>query len=182
MMEDDKMFSDALMYGIIAPLIVDQRWPEVPEDLKLKAKAYRMFQSLQCVKEEMATEFDALIYLHTASLAQPFDHHWYNIYFHLFKKYFPEQASMLEKQDSYLPVELDKYEEYLLNSLRMWIYKQQINAVRERFKNDREQEQKQIEKHITLDSFIRGGERISIGIILSFLFGTWCHIPIDIPP
>ena len=122
------VFADALAYGLYAPLIVHPGWiSEVTVDLQLKARAYRMAQSLKCVKEKLSTEFDAFIYLYTALSVIPASKYWYNILFHLFKKYFPKHAKALGMEID----ELNDYERHLLIKLRRWIYNQQVKHLRE---------------------------------------------------
>jgi len=42
-----------------------------------------------------ATDYEAMVYLHTASLATPFSESWYNIYMYLLSKYYPQQAKRI---------------------------------------------------------------------------------------
>jgi len=70
-MSSRNIFEGAFKYSLFAPLIVDERYMDVPEHLVLKAKGIRVMNSLRRVQEEMATEFDALIYLHIVSLRIP---------------------------------------------------------------------------------------------------------------
>jgi hypothetical protein len=123
------IYFKALVYGLFAPAVVDRRWMEVPEHLKILGKGHRMLNSLQCVRDEIATEFDALIYLHTASLSVPFNTTWFNIYVYLFRKFFPEHAKVINLPE----VEsLDAYETSQLNDLRKWIFRQQMKNLKER--------------------------------------------------
>mgnify|MGYP000409703317 CR=1 FL=1 len=41
---------------------------DVPEHLVPKAKGIKIMNSLKCVQEEMATEFDILVYIYADSL------------------------------------------------------------------------------------------------------------------
>jgi len=130
----NKKFKDlifkSLAYGLLAPVVVDKRWNEISENLKILAKGHRMMQSMNCVTARLATEFDALVYLHTASLCVPFNTTWYNIYTYLFRKYFPMHAEVVGiDTDS-----LNDYEKYQLDQLRAWIFKQQIKAIKEKYK------------------------------------------------
>jgi len=128
LIRDEKLFIDAVAYGILAPTIIDSRWPKVNQDLILKAKAIRMIEAPKCLKEEMATEFDALVYIHTVSLCIPLSKHWFRIYCYLFRKYFPRHAEKLQIKIE----ELSYYEMYELNKLRKWIFMQQIKALKNR--------------------------------------------------
>ena len=116
----------SLVYGLLAPAVVDKRWKDVPEQLKILGKAHRMAKSLECVQNEIATEFDALIFLYTASLCVPFNTTWVNIYMYLFRKYLPSFADAAK-----LPVvNLDAFEKSELEKLRKWIFKQQVKKLR----------------------------------------------------
>ena len=85
-----------------------------------------MAKSLECVQNEIATEFDALIFLYTASLCVPFNTTWVNIYMYLFRKYLPSFADAAK-----LPVvNLDAFEKSELEKLRKWIFKQQVKKLR----------------------------------------------------
>ena len=53
--KNDSIFDDTIMYSIMAPLIVDQRWPEIPDDLKFQAKAPKIAEALKCIQQEMVT-------------------------------------------------------------------------------------------------------------------------------
>jgi len=118
-----------LVYGLFAPIVVYQGNEILPEYLKVLSKGHRMFNSINCVEQKIATEFDALIYLHTASLAVPFSTDWFEIYVHLFRKFFSKHADIID-----LPrVELDNYKEHLLRDLRSWIYKQQAKHLKNKF-------------------------------------------------
>jgi len=132
-MKEKVAFELAMSYAILAPTIVDPRWPEVPEHLKLKAKAIRTLKAPECIKEQLSTEFDALVYLHTVSLCVPFNEYWFRIYAYLFKKFFPKHAETLgQNAQLQIPNELSDYEKYLLNDLRRWIFRVQIRAIKEK--------------------------------------------------
>ena len=126
--ESEKLLLDAIAYGVFAPLIVDPRWSEVNENLVLKAKAIRMLETHMCIEKEIATEFDALIYLHTASMCVPFSDTWFRIYVYLFQKYFPKHAEKLNSRID----KLSDYEKYELKKLRKWIFQQQVKALKKR--------------------------------------------------
>ena len=85
-----KEFTFDMMYRLTAPTIVWRGYEnDVPKHLKEKVRFARM---LQAPNPTTATDEEAMLYLYTASLAQPFSHESYNIYTYLFKKFFPEQA------------------------------------------------------------------------------------------
>ena len=53
-------------------------------------------KDLRILFPNTAIDYEAMVYLHTASLALPFSEDWYNIYTYLFSKYYPEQAKKTE--------------------------------------------------------------------------------------
>ena len=124
------------------PIVVWRGWEDpflVPESIKARVLMERLIQVYRwassrggddCLDE--ATDAEALIYLHTASLAQPLDHHWCKIYFHLVGRYF-EAKDGLEFLQKYR--ELDGYEADLLSRLKRWIRSVQRKHVKEKLKD-----------------------------------------------
>ena len=119
-------FEKVLEYALKAPIVVDPRWNIVPEKLRDMALPLRILHSLDCVKNQRATEFEALIYLHTASMSQPLSDEWARIYMWLFRKYFPEKAKRINVPE----VTLNSYEKHLLDQLRYRIFKTQMKHIR----------------------------------------------------
>lgn len=71
---------------LFAPIIVYQGMEDmVTEEMKNRIELERLANP-----DEMATDYEAMVYLHTASLATPFSETWYHIYSYLFSKYHPE--------------------------------------------------------------------------------------------
>ena len=93
----------------------------VTEDMKFKIKIHRL-KALKENKElkDEATDYEAMVYLSSASLCQPLSQMWLNIYFHLFSKYYPEQAKEIGINHN-----LNTQEERELNRLKEWIFRQQ---------------------------------------------------------
>ena len=91
---------EALVYAWAASIVVDPRWPELDEQLKLRVRLARALEGPRCVKKRSATDMDALAYLHTASLSQPFNQTWFRIYNYLFTKLFPELAEAVLGKDA----------------------------------------------------------------------------------
>jgi len=89
----------------------------VTENMKTRIQIERLATPFS----ETATDYEAMVYLHTASLAVPFSQEWYNIYTFLFSKYHPEQAKVIGVYREQL-TELEQHE---LTKLKKWIYQQQ---------------------------------------------------------
>ena len=109
-------------YVLFAPII----GIDIPEYLKTTAMFYRIVDVEKCFKNRMATEFEALIAIFSASKLVPLDETWFRIYVYLFRKFFPSLAEKLK-----LPkVTLNEYELHKLNELRKDLFKKQIEALR----------------------------------------------------
>ena len=111
-----------IKYVLFAPIV----GIDVPERLKTTAMFYRIAEVEECFKNRMATEFEALIAIFSASKLAPLDETWFRIYVYLFRKFFPAHAEKLK-----LPkITLNEYELHKLNELRKDIFKKQIEALR----------------------------------------------------
>lgn len=104
---------------IFAPIVVFTGCEDiVTEEMKTKITIERFASPLS----ETATDYEAMVYLHTASLAVPFSREWYNIYAFLFSKYHPEQAKLIGVYRENI-TDTEKRE---LEKFKKWIYKQQM--------------------------------------------------------
>ena len=94
----------------------------VTEDMVFKVRIYRLKALMESreLKDE-ATDYEAMVYLSTASLCQPLSRVWLNIYFHLFSKFYPEQA----KEIGINPHTLNIQEVTELKRLKEWLFNQQ---------------------------------------------------------
>lgn len=125
---DDLIKSLAEVFTL--PIVV---WPgfededAVPSWMIERVRVERMIQHMKAVQGdwgalEEATDVEALIYLYTASLAQPLDEGWRRIYFHLARKYLGDRVSgdpalsFLEECRA-----LDEREARMLRELKRWI-------------------------------------------------------------
>ena len=92
-----------------------------------------MYRLLKVKGEDdgQATDFEAMLWIHTASLATPLDRHVFNIYAYLFRKYYPEQASNIfsEHEGVHLDVHLEASN---LRGLKEKIYLSQVKALKEK--------------------------------------------------
>jgi hypothetical protein len=104
---------------MFAPIVVFQGMEDmVTYDMKTRIEIER----LSTPAVETATDYEAMIYLHTASLAIPFSERWYRIYSHLFSKYHPEQAKTIGVYSE----QINEQEQRELSRLKKWIYHQQL--------------------------------------------------------
>jgi len=104
---------------MFAPIVVYSGCEDlVTEKMKNHVQIERLITS-----EETATDYEAMVYLHTASLAVPFSEDWYHIYSFVFSKYYPEQA----KEIGVYGEEITEIEQRELSRLKKWIYRQQLS-------------------------------------------------------
>jgi hypothetical protein len=93
----------------------------VTDEMKDRIKSSRLTEPLG----KTATDYECMVYLHTASLAAKPTDRWCKIYEHLFSRAYPEQAKKLGVYDG----ELDPSEERELDGLRDWIYELQMKSL-----------------------------------------------------
>lgn len=99
----------------------------VTEEQKMRVEMERMKQIRDSDgnKIDCSTEYEAMLYLMTWSLAAPIGEQWTRIYSYLFKKFYPEQSKAIgaHKYETELRDLMDLPE---LERLKRWIYKQSI--------------------------------------------------------
>jgi hypothetical protein len=104
---------------LFAPIIAYTGWEDVVTDeMKNRIQIERLANPLM----ETATDYEAMVYLHTASLATPLSREMTNVYSYLFSKYHTKQAMEIG-------VYVDKIsetEERELSQLKKWIFKKQM--------------------------------------------------------
>mgnify|MGYP000035686646 CR=1 FL=1 len=127
-MNENKLLKKAAVYAGSAPLISYPGFEDLlnREEFLRTAREYRIKEAVNCVKDEIATEYEAFLYLHTASLATPFSTEWFRIYHYLFNKFYGDTAPPNLKFNG----ELTENEKRLLLGLRKWIFKKQISTAR----------------------------------------------------
>jgi hypothetical protein len=96
----------------------------VTEEMKDRIKFSRLSDPLT----RTATDYECMVYLHTASLAGKPSDRWCRIYEHLFSQYYSEQAKRIGIANNLL----DDAEKRELARLRDWIYEQQMKAIRQK--------------------------------------------------
>jgi len=110
---------EKLVRRMFAPIVVFKGYEDlVTEDMKTRITLERMADPFS----DTATDYEAMVYLHTASLAVPFSKEWYDIYTYLFSEYYPEEA----KKIGVYRENLTEPERRKLMDLKKWIYRQQM--------------------------------------------------------
>lgn len=119
-----------MMYVFSAPILV---WPGY-EDTVLSEQRGRVTLerlALSATAKEMleCTDFEVCLYLSSASLSQPMSHTWTKLYTHVFCKAFPQHKELGEGIEK-----VQEYEMHELKRLKQWIYKKQMEAVKDKIK------------------------------------------------
>jgi len=103
---------------LFAPIIAYTGWEDiVTDEMKNRIQIERLANPLM----ETATDYETMVYLHTASLATPLSHEMQNIYSFLFTKYHSEQA----KGIGVYTEKISETEQRELAKLKKWIYVRQ---------------------------------------------------------
>ena len=126
MKRDEKKFVDTLMYLFKAPYIT---WPHhedyvTPEMMQI-AEIERFKNITEIMEKKEATNYEVVIYLHTASLINPLPHNFAKIYFHCFAKYYDIKKIFEEESSLKYYKTLDENEMHDLHRFREWIFKRQ---------------------------------------------------------
>jgi len=109
---------------MFAPIVVFTGCEDlVTERMRIRIHLERLLKP----SKEAATDYEAMVYLHTASLAVPFTEKWFHIYSFLFSKYHPEQA----KEIGVHTEQISELEQHELSQLKKWIYRQQMEVKRQ---------------------------------------------------
>jgi hypothetical protein len=126
--EEAKKRVEALAEVLMLPIITFPGYEDIvtPEQ-RLRITAERMKKIKEGDLSKEATDFEAMLYISTVSLAQPLSEEWFNIYAYLFSKYYPEQAKEIG-----VPKTLNSYELTELKKLKEWIYRKQIEHLKKK--------------------------------------------------
>jgi len=114
-----------IVLAVKAPIVVwPGYWDLVKDEWKVKAVMYRLLKLMRGDWSEKATDYEAMIYLSTASLSAPLGNEWGRIFCWLFRKFYPDAAEQFGMKD-----ELHDYERQELERLKEWIYRKQREAL-----------------------------------------------------
>lgn len=146
----EKEFVTALMYALKAPFITWPQWEDVYERHHVEqARIYRLAQLPKIMELKQATEYEAMMYIHSASLGsgRPLPREADDVYFHLFRKYFDKKLC----DDTGIP---DPKPESWAHThqpkrLQEWIFKHQIDSVRAFVNESAAEQPKQLPKILT---------------------------------
>lgn len=120
---------DTLVFALTAPVIGSPMWADIiTKDQMANVKIERL-KAVMKGEYDTATDYEALLYLSTASLDTPLSTCFFHIYCHLFKKHYPDKSDFLSEHDT----QLDKFvEPSELKRLKDWIFRKQKQHLKER--------------------------------------------------
>lgn len=125
-------FVEQMMYLLRAPLVGTPGWVDILKDRWSDAIIQRLARHREVFDTRQCTEYEAMLYLSTASLEAPLPRGWAELYFWLFSRWNPQAAS---ENDIPSP-ELDRSQREDLARLRRWIFTRQMERIRQRLKAD----------------------------------------------
>jgi hypothetical protein len=131
--------AEQFIYLISGPRLSWPGWEDTLERHNHEITLRRLAHAREIFEEEMCTEFEAMLYVSTASLAHPLSHDWVEIYGWLFSRWNPEASQEIWGT----PRELDPNQLEELNRLRRWIFQRQMNHLKA---SRREASQKEVEE------------------------------------
>lgn len=127
---ESKDFVDQFMYLLTAPYMFYPPWDDIwsYQDRKSDALMHRLIQGQEIWETKQCSEYEAMIYISTATLSAPPSHDWYCIYAWLFRRWRPEQGA--EVFDGHDGEKLNANQKEDLARLRSWIFKTQMNHMK----------------------------------------------------
>lgn len=153
-MDGEREFVEHFLYVFKAPVITWPGYEELAKGHRDRITTYRL-AGVKDIQEKKATDYEAMLYVSTASLAVPLDHDWVKLYTRLFREFYGSEKS------DYIGITEEKvYENELhqLYRLKSWIYKRQMEhlkpLLRDAKKSSKEGKNDQDSKVSTLFDFI----------------------------
>ena len=148
---EQEQFADKFVYLLTSPALYYPSW-EPPQEMLDKRRIYLLAEHT-CYDRKESTDYDALIYIQTASMNFPLNTEWFTIFMNLFMKYYGDRAPPEWKEDH--TGELDYCEKESLQRLKNWIFKRQIECIKQKEKeNEKEHKKSEEKKQQTFDVFI----------------------------
>ena len=122
-------FVDRLMYTLQAPIIVYPGYEDTVLPEQRDRVNFERLAMLATAKDMIeCTDYEAALYLSTASQIAPMSHTWVKIYTSVFLKAFPQSKELLDEEAQ--TQKLYEYEQYELTRFKQWIFKQQMQALK----------------------------------------------------
>lgn len=118
---DADKFVEQAMYCLTAPTIAWPGWEDLLKKHQADITLQRLAHGQEVFDTQQCTEFEAMLYLSTASLVAPMARDWAEIYGYLFCRWRPDQAKEVWGEAP----QLDPNQQEHLVRLRRWIYRHQ---------------------------------------------------------
>ena len=129
---EDQGFVDHMMYILTAPFIGFPGWEDGwdANNNKTTALVHRLGNQQEIFRDSVCSEFEAMVYLSTATMIGPISHDWGQVYMWLFQRWKPD----LSKELDVLPdrPELNQNQRDDLTQLRRWIFEQQVRRLKQK--------------------------------------------------
>ena len=147
--KEGEEFAQLFVHILRAPIVGWPGWVETLGDQWDKVLIQRLAHHQDFV-EGMCTEYEAMLYISTATLVAPPSHNWFNIYMWLFNRYMPEAA---KANDLVGPARLEGSDAEDLKRLRQWIFKSQALHLKRKEQPEAEEskETKQLAKEVEFE-------------------------------
>ena len=129
---------ETIIYCLSAPYMYMPPWQDIwmVNDNKTTAQLQRFAHAGEISETEMCTEFEAMLYISTATLESPPSYHWTQVYMYLFRRHFGGEKA--DEMELGAPAELDLTEQDLLAGLRRWIFSKQVARMKAKQKGETE--------------------------------------------
>jgi len=121
-------FVNHLLYVFDAPIITIPGYKDITKNMTERVHLYRLLETKE-IENKMATDYEVMLYTHSASFGSPLSHSWFKIYLNTFSKYH-EVKPILEDN---LLEDLDDNELEQLQDLKSWIYKKQTEHLKQKY-------------------------------------------------
>ena len=145
----DKGISDIVGVFFDPIIVFPGGWGDtLPEWLKHAITMERLVMNMRALNGEQmtGTDAEACAYLYTASLTQPMDHDWGQIYLYIAGKVYKgwrSKDSGVEFPEDIRVESLTKEQENDLNRLKEWIYRTRTRARQEKDRAERRQQKEE---------------------------------------
>ena len=160
---EEKKFVDHFMYLLTSPALYYPQW--TPPEPMLKDRMIHLLTDYKCFEREECSDYDALIYVQTASMSFPLDTEWFNIFMWLFMKYYKDEAPSEWNEEH--GRELSYCEKHDLLRLKQWIFKKQIEHIKAKNKEEKEVvKEEEKKKQSNFDFFVCKSEGEKLGVDL----------------
>ena len=133
--KSDNEFVHEILYTFMAPGVTMPGYEDMYTPHKDRVMAQRVAHHPEIFETKRCTEYEAMLYVSTATLVHPVSREWVHIYGWLFDRHYTllsagathDQKLALGIEDS-LP--LDSQEQQMLAGLRAWICKKQMEHLK----------------------------------------------------